>query len=141
MSAVTQVNPMSNVGGSDSKALLWAGRILSAIVILFSAFDGIMKVIQEPHVMAASAEFHFTGDQIVLIGALMLVCTVLYAIPRSAVLGAILLTGYLGGAVLANLHVGHPVFECIFPIIFGVLAWGAIFIREPRLRELLPLRK
>ena len=141
MSATTQVHPLANAATSNSKILIWAGRIVSTLVVLFCAFDGLMKVIKEPHVIAASAEFGFSNNEMVLIGVLMLACTVLYAIPRTAILGAVLLTGYLGGAVVSNLRVGHPVFECIFPVIFGALAWGGIFVREPRVRELIPFGK
>lgn len=140
MSAATQANPLSNVTISDSKALRYTGRALTTIVVLFTAFDGLMKVIKEPHVIAASADLGFSGNQIVLIGVLMLACTILYAIPRTAIFGAVLLTGYLGGAVVSNFRVGHPLFECIFPVIVGMLAWAGIFVRESRLRELIPLR-
>jgi len=141
MSAVTQVNSLRNGTTLDSKTLIWVGRTVSALVVLFCAFDGIMKVIKEPHVIAASAEFGFSASEIVLIGVLMLGCTILYAIPRTTILGAVLLIGYLGGAVVSNIRVGHPLFECIFPVIFGALAWGGVFVREPRLRELIPFRK
>lgn len=141
MSAATQANLLSNLTLPESKNWIWVGRIVSTAVVLFCAFDGIMKVIKEPHVIAASAEFGFSANEIVLIGALMLACTILYAIPRTAVLGAVLLTGYLGGALVSNIRAGHPMFECIFPVIFGVLAWGGIFVREPRVRELIPFRK
>lgn len=141
MSAATQVRPLPNITTSDSKTWIWVGRIVTTLVVLFCAFDGLMKVIKEPHVIAACAQLGFSASEMVLIGVLMLACTVLYAIPRTAILGAVLLTGYLGGAVLANIHVGHPLFECIFPVIFGALAWGGVFVREPRLRELIPFRK
>lgn len=141
MSAATQVNALPNVALSNSRIWVSAGRVVTTLVVLFCAFDGIMKVIKEPHVIAASAEFGFSANEIVLIGALMLACTILYAIPRTAILGAVLLTGYLGGAVVSNIRVGHPIFQCVFPVIFGVLAWGAIFAREPRVRELFPFRK
>jgi hypothetical protein len=141
MSAATQVNPLSNVAASNSKTLIWVGRTVSTLVVLFCAFDGIMKVIKEPHVISASSELGFSTNAMVLIGVLMLACTVLYAIPRTTILGAVLLTGYLGGAVVSNLRVGHPVFECTFPVIFGALAWGGIFVREPRVRELIPFCK
>jgi hypothetical protein len=141
MSAATQASPLPKVTTSGSKTWTWVGRIVGGIIILFCAFDGITKVIKEPHVIAASADLGFSANEIVLIGSLMLACTILYAIPRTAILGAILLTGYLGGAVVSNIRVHHPVFECIFPVIFGVLAWGAIFVREQRLRELIPFRK
>ena len=141
MSAATQVNPLTNVDTANSRPLIWVGRIVTTLVVLFCAFDGLMKVIKEPHVIAASAEFGFSTNEVVLIGVLMLACTAFYAIPRTAILGAVLLTGYLGGAVVSNLRVGHSMLECIFPVIFGALAWGGIFVREPRLRELLPFRK
>ena len=140
MSAATQVKPLPNITSSDSKPWIWVGRAVSTLVILFSAFDGVTKVIKEPHVIAASAEFGFSANQIVLIGVVMLACTVLYAIPRTTIFGAVLLTGYLGGAVVSNIRVGHPVFECTFPVMFGVLAWGGIFVREPRVRALIPFR-
>jgi hypothetical protein len=71
----------------------------------------------------------------------LLACTLLYVIPRTAILGAILLTGYLGGAVASNVRAGHPVFQCVFPVIFGVLVWAGLFLRDAALRDLVPLRK
>lgn len=141
MSAATEANPVPNLTRSDSKTWIWAGRAVSALVVLFSAFDGITKVIKDPHVLSASAELGYSIASMVLIGALLLACAVLYAIPRTSILGAILLTGYLGGAVRNNVRVGHPLFECIFPVLFGVLAWGGILVREPRLGDLIPFRK
>ena len=141
MSAAFQSHLASASTNSQSKSVLWVGRVVSTLVALFTAFDGIMKVIKEPHVIQASADFGFSGNQIVLIGVLMLLCTVLYAIPRTAVLGAVLLTGYLGGALVSNIRVGHSLFQCIFPVLFAVVAWGGIFVREPRLRELMPFRR
>lgn len=138
MQSTTQVTSMVNPI-SQSRAWLWTGRIISGAVVLFLVFDGFMKVIKEPHVMAATAELGFPQGAIVAIGALLLACTALYAIPRTAILGSILLTGYLGGAVAINVNVRHPVFECLFPVIFGVLAWAGIFLRDSRLRKLVPL--
>lgn len=126
---------------SPSKGMLWTGRVVSAIAILFLVFDGVMKVIKDPHVLAASAELGFPQNSMVWIGALLLACTLLYAIPRTSTLGAVLLTGYLGGAVVSNVRVSHPVFECIFPVIFGMLVWAGILLRDPQLREFIPLRK
>lgn len=129
----------SNV--SVSKPRLITGRTLTAIVTLFMLFDAIMKIIKEPHVLAASAEFGFSPNTIALIGTILLVCTVLYAVPRTAVLGAVLMTGYLGGAVVSQMRVGHGLFECIFPVLAGVLAWAGVYLREERLAALFPLRK
>ncbi len=74
-------------------------------------------------------------------GVLLLVCTAVYVIPRTAVLGAILLTGYLGGATAAQVRVNHPLFETVFPVMFGVLIWAGAVLREDRLRALIPLRR
>jgi len=119
---------------------LWTGRILSALMVLFLIFDGVTKVVKERHVMAASAQMGFPEGTIAGIGVLLLVCTAVYVIPQTSVLGAILLTGYLGGAVAVNVRVGHTLIETLFPVIFGVAIWAGIFLRDPRLRALIPLR-
>ncbi|HEY3930109.1 MAG TPA: DoxX family protein [Candidatus Koribacter sp.] len=124
-----------------SKGRLWTGRVLTTLVALSLVFDGATKVFKERHVLAAIAEMGIAVNTIVWIGALLLVCTLLYVIPRTSVLGAILLTGYLGGAVFANVIAKHPAFECWFPVIFGMLAWLGLYLREARLWELAPFRK
>jgi hypothetical protein len=91
--------------------------------------------------MQASAQLQYPVWQIPVIGAVLLICTAVYAIPRTSVLGAVLLTGYLGGAVASQLRVGNPFFaETLFPVYFSLLRWGGLFLREPRLRALLPFR-
>lgn len=124
-----------------SKTALWAGRILSALVVLFALFDGVTKVMKEPHVMQASAQLGYANHLIPVIGIILLICTVLYAIPWTSILGAVLLTGYLGGAVASQMRIGNPLFEDVFPIIFGVLVWLGLFLREKRLWEIIPLRR
>jgi hypothetical protein len=138
-SAQTSVAPQDRL--STSNAAIWTGRIISALVVFFLTFDSVMKLIKDPRVLAASADLGYSISSIVGIGAALLACTILYVIPRTAVLGAILLTGYLGGAVASNVRAGHPAFQCIFPIIFGVLVWAGLFLRDARLRDLIPLRK
>jgi amino acid transporter len=124
-----------------SKKGLWAGRILSGLAILFLVFDGVTKVMKVPAVMQASAQMQYPLRLIPVIGIVLLVCTAVYAIPRTSILGAILLTGYLGGAVEAQLRAGNPLFaETLFPVYFSVLIWGGLFLRERRLRALLPFR-
>jgi hypothetical protein len=76
-----------------------------------------------------------------MIGGILLFCTALYALPRTSVLGAVLLTGYLGGAVVSQIRVGHGLFECVFPVIFGALAWAGVYLRDARLSPLLPVRE
>jgi hypothetical protein len=131
----------SNPALPVSKPRLITGRTLTTLVTLFLLFDAIMKIIKERHVLAASAEFGFGPNQIAMIGGILLACTALYALPRTAVLGAVLLTGYLGGAVVSQIRVGHGLFECGFPVIFGALAWAGVYLRDSRLRPLLPVRE
>jgi hypothetical protein len=130
MKSAAQVLAGSESAISHSRPALWTGRVITALVVLFCAFDGIMKVIKEPHVIAASAELGYPPNSMAAIGALLLACTVIYVIPRSAVLGAILVTGYLGGAVASNVRISHPVFECIFPVIVAILVWAGPLLRD-----------
>jgi hypothetical protein len=124
-----------------SKKSLWGGRVMSALVVLFLVFDGVTKVLKVAPVMEASARLGFPARLIVGIGALLLACTILYVIPQTSILGAILLTGYLGGAVVTNLRAGSPLFsESLFPVYFGVFVWAGLYLREPRLHALIPLR-
>ncbi|MGB6874613.1 MAG: DoxX family protein [Candidatus Acidiferrales bacterium] len=125
---------------APSKGALWTGRVISALVVLFLCFDGVTKVMKVPSVMAASARAGFSVKEIVIIGVVLLICTLLYVIPTTAVLGAILLTGYLGGATFANAHTGGPVPLIFFPVVFGILTWLGIFLRDSRIRALIPLR-
>jgi hypothetical protein len=125
---------------SVSKGRLWTGRIISAVVVLFLLFDSITKVMKVRAVIEASAQLGYPVSAIVTIGIILLVCTVFYIIPQTAVLGTILLTGYLGGAVAANLRIGSAMFNTFFPIVFAALAWTGIFLRESRLGAVIPFR-
>ena len=134
MQSTTHAAPVS------TKAL-WAGRVISGLAVLFLLFDGVTKVMKVAPVLQASAQLGFPVSLIVAIGAVLLICTVIYAIPSTSILGAILLTGYLGGAVAIQARIGNPLFETLFPVIFGVLVWAGIVLRDNRLRALIPLRK
>ena len=123
-----------------SKTALWAGRIISALAALFLLFDGVMKLVKPAFVIEKTIELGYREDVIVGLGIVLTACTVLYVIPRTSVLGAILLTGYLGGAVATHLRVGDPIFPIVFPVICGVLIWGGLYLRDDRLRSLVPLR-
>jgi hypothetical protein len=122
-----------------SKASLWTGRIISGLLVAFLFFDGITKVFKESHVMAAFAQIGYPTHLAPVIGSILLACVAIYVIPPTAILGAILLTGYLGGATEVNLRAGHSPFETLFPVIFGVLVWLSLFLRDARLRSLIPL--
>ena len=126
--------------GSVSKGSLWAGRIISGLVVLFLLFDSITKIMKIPQVIEASAKVGIGASQIFWIGVTLLVCVILYVIPRTSVLGAILLAAYLGGAVCANLLTHQPVFNYCLAIGFGILTWLGLYLREPRLRALVPLK-
>jgi len=126
---------------SPSKGSLWAGRILSALVILFLVFDSVLKFFKPAVVVEASAKLGLPMSLCIPIATILLVCTLLYAIPQTSVLGAILLTGYLGGAVLTQIRVGDPLFShVLFPTYVGALLWLGLYLRDTRLRALLPLR-
>ena len=126
-------------GNQISKKSLWAGRVITGLVVLFLVFDGVTKVMKVAAVMEASARLGFPANLIVAIGITLLVCTAIYVIPRTSVLGAILLTGYLGGAVVTNLRAGSPLFSAVlFPVYFGVLVWAGLYLRNDRLRALIP---
>ena len=114
---------------TSSKGVRWTGRILTIILILFLLFDAITKLIKETHTLQTSSKIGWPVDSIQGLGGVLLACTILYAIPRTALLGAILITGYLGGATAINVRVGYPF---IFPVIFGILIWVAVVLREGR---------
>ena len=120
---------------------LWAGRILTALPVLFLVFDGAIKLRRPAPVAEAFAHLGLPLTLASTLGIIELLCTVLYAIPRTSLLGAILLTGYLGGAVATHLRIGDPLFSHIlFPTYVGLLVWAGLFLRERRLQPLVPLR-
>ena len=123
---------------SVSKKQLWVGRIISALAVLLLLVSGAMKLMKPAPVVEGFAHFGYPERLIFGIGILELACTIVYAIPRTSVLGAILVTGYLGGATATNVRIGDPLF--FVPAILGVLVWGGLFLRDDRLRALLPLR-
>jgi len=135
-SAVAQAAP-----SVPSKAALWTGRSLSTLVVLFLFFDSVMKFLRPAPVVQGFAQFGISMSLCIPIGLLLLLCTLLYVIPLTSVLGAILLTGYLGGAVFANLRIAMPLFSFLLaPVYVGVVLWLGLYLRDPRLRALVPIR-
>lgn len=127
---------------APSRGMLVGSWALSGLVILFLLFDGTIKLMNLPMVREATAQLGYPVGTIPVMAVLVLSCTLLYAIPRTSVLGAVLLTGYLGGAVATHLRHSDPLFSHIlFPVYVGIMAWGGLYLREPRLRALFPLRK
>jgi hypothetical protein len=123
-----------------SKSALWTGRVMSTLPALFLLLDGVMKLVKPDPIVKATVELGYPESVILGLGIVLTASTLLYAIPRTAVLGAILLTGYLGGAVATHVRVGGGAFPVLFPVCIGVLLWGGLVLRDARLRSLLPLR-
>ena len=126
---------------SSSTKRIWTGRILTGLAGLFLIFDGVGKLMMPAQVVEASGRLGFPLSLCPGIGILLIVCTLVYLVPRTAVLGAVLLTGYLGGAVAIQMRAGSPLFETVFPVLFGILTWAGIYLRECRLCGIFPLRR
>src|SRR5262249_19765305 len=132
--------PLETQSTAVSKGTFWTGWVLSALPALFLLVDGAMKLVKPEIVVKTTVELGYAETVILPLGVVLLVCTILYLIPRTAVLGAILLTGYLGGAVATHVRAGQGPFEILFPVVVGALLWGGLVLRDVRLRALLPLR-
>jgi hypothetical protein len=133
--------PRDSQTASVSTKMLWTGRIMSALVVLFLLIDGVMKLVNPAPVVEGMTKLGYPLSLTSVIGIVLLVCVAVFAIPRTSVLGAILLTGYLGGAVASQLRVGLPLFSNVLaPVYIGVLIWGGLFLRDDRLRALIPVR-
>lgn len=120
----------------------WAGWIISGLLILFLLFDAVIKFVPLDVVKLTMGELGWPTDDAMArtLGVLTLACTVLYAIPRTSVLGAILLTGYLGGAIATHMRIGNPMLtHTLFGLYLGVMAWGGLYLRDAKLRALVPL--
>ena len=124
---------------SVSKKQLWAGRIISALPVLLLLFSGVMKLLKPTPILQGFAHYGYPESLIVVIGILEIACTLVYVIPQSSYLGAILMTAYLGGATASNVRVGDPSYFAT--VILGVLVWAGLYLRDARLRALLPLRR
>lgn len=124
-----------------SRKALWAGRILSGFAVLFLGADAMGKLLQPPEVVEGTTSLGYSASVIFPLGVLQLVCLTFYVIPRTAVLGAVLWTGYLGGAIATHVRVGNPLFShTLFPIYVAALLWGGLWLRDRRIRAVLPLR-
>ena len=138
---------MSNVSGPAgrnavdapaSKIMLWTGRVISTLLVSLLLFSGAMKLTKSADVLAEFDRLGYSDSVILGIGILEIACALVYAVPRTSVLGAILLTGYLGGATASHVRIGDQFFG---PVLLGVLVWLGLYLRDPRLRALIPLRR
>lgn len=126
----------------NSKVAIWIGRIISGLIVAFFVFDGGIKVVPLDMVVQGMTEFGIPAELARPLGIVTLVSTALYAIPRTSVLGAILLTGYLGGAMATHLRdTGPLLLHNLLTVFIGALVWGGLYLRDPRLRALIPLRQ
>ncbi len=127
---------------ADRKWMVWTGWAMSGLMIAFMLFDSLAKLALERHVIAATTGVGYPEHAIRPLGAIALVCTLLYAVPRTSMLGAILLTGYLGGAIASKMRIDDPLFSStLFGVYFGLLIWGGLYLRDKRLRTLIPFRQ
>lgn len=133
---------MTAPAATASNAQLWTGRVLGGLCVLFLVVDAAAKIARLDPVVQGTVELGYPDAVLVPLGLVLLASTVLYAIPGSALLGAILLTGYLGGAVATHVRVSHPLLtHTLFPVWLGAALWGALWLRDPRLRALLPVAR
>jgi DoxX-like family len=143
MSSSAQFNEAAHTPAAPARratARVWAGRILSGLVVLFLIPDGVVKFFRPAPVVDAFAHLGWPLSNANALGVILLSCVVLYAIPRTSILGAIFLTGYLGGAVATHFRIHDPLFShVLFPVYLGVLLWLGLYLRDERLRALLPL--
>ena len=122
-----------------SKTTLWIGRVMSALPVLLVLFGSVVKLMKTASVVEGFVRAGVPERLIIPVGIIELVCVAVYVISQTAVLGAILMTGMLGGATITNLRIGDPTNP--MPVVLGMLAWGGLFLRDTRLRELIPIRK
>jgi len=123
---------------TTSKGMLWTGRILTVLIGLFLLFDSGIKLVKARAAVEGSLRLGYSENLVVPIGAALFVCLVLYLIPRTSILGAILLTGYLGGATATMVRMHDSWF--FFPVVIGILVWGALYLRDGRVRRMIPLQ-
>lgn len=137
----SDANSKRNPGNGNqtiSKKIVWTGRLVSGVAVLFFLVDSVIKLVKPAVVVEAPAQLGYPESDIAGIGMVLLACTLLYVVPRTSILGAILLTGYLGGAVASQVRAGNGWFNVLFAIMFGCLVWGGLWLRDSRLRALLP---
>ena len=126
-------------GGGKSKGMIWTGRVVSAIPVLLMVFSAVMKFAKPAPVVEGMVRFGYPAGLLFVLGVLEFLSCVVYVIPQTAILGAILMTSYLGGATATNVRVGDPSY--IMTVLLGVMVWGGLFLRDERIRALIPFRR
>jgi hypothetical protein len=120
-----------------TRTAIWSGRIVSWLAILFLLFDTVIKVLNLAPAVEATTQLGYAAELVAVIGLIELACLTLYTFLRTAILGAILLTGYLGGATATHVRAGSPLFSLVFPLLIGAMVWAGLLLRDARLRALL----
>jgi hypothetical protein len=145
MHAIEERHPLTGtIPGTlaGTKRLAWAGRVMSGSAVLFLLFDSIGKLLQVQPVIDGTLQLGYPRSIVFSLGVILLSCVVVYVVPRTSVLGAVLLTGYLGGAIATHVRVENPLFtHVLFPIYVAVLLWGGLILRDRRLLAFLPVRR
>ncbi|HUB29664.1 MAG TPA: DoxX family protein [Terracidiphilus sp.] len=136
--SISETGKHSAIAG---KGAVWTGRVLSTLAVLFMLFDAAGKFVMAGPVVEAFQRLGFPTSLAPGVGVLIVICTLAYVIPRTAVFGAVLLSAFLGGAVAIQMRAGSPLFETVFPVIFGVIVWAGVYLRDCRLREVFPIRR
>ena len=143
MTQTATATGLDNGGDAVTKTQLWAGRTISGLAVAFFLVDGAMKIAKPAVVLKATRDvLGYPESEIVGIGLTMLLCTLVYVVPRTSVLGAILLTGYLGGAIASHVRIDSPLFtHTLFGLYLGLIVWGGLWLRDGAVRSLLPFRR
>lgn len=135
MTAISHAAPIS-------KSRRWTAYALSGFAVLFLVVDSAFKLVQSAAAVEGTAQLGYPANSVLGIGIIEFVCLILYIVPRTSVLGAVLFTGYLGGAIATHVRLANPLFtHILFPVYIAALLWGGLYLREDRLRELLPVRR
>jgi hypothetical protein len=143
MTIITE-NPGRRSAAGISRPTRWTGRVLSGLVIVFLLFDGAIKLVPWPIVTETMDKMGYSSSETLArsLGIITLICTLLYSVPPTSILGAILLTGYLGGAMASHVRIDSPLFShTLFGFYLGVMAWAGLWLRDPALRHFIPFRR
>lgn len=125
-----------------SSATVWTARVMRGLAVLFLAFDTVIKLVQAAPAVQGTTELGYAASLVLPIGLIELVCLVLYLLPPTSIFGAVLFTGYLGGAIATHVRLGNPLFShVLFPVYIALLLWGGLYLQEPRLRALFPFKR
>jgi hypothetical protein len=132
---------VSRPAPSSSRRRVWTGRVLSGLAVAFFLFDATIKLLRVPAVLEASRQMGFSVPSIVAVGVILLACTAIYLVPRLSLVGAVLITGYLGGAIATHVRLGNPLLShTLFPLYVAALVWGGLYLRDARVRALFARR-